>query len=149
MITGLTVADDRDEMKKVVKKIAEKLKVTLEENEISCKRIGKEENKLKVSFDQYEKKEEIMKAKRNKNLTSDQFGSGEKKYIFINHEMSYESQLLSKTARDFKKEAKYRYVWYSDGKIFLKKEEGSAVIHVKTEKSLEKLNRKSNADQKN
>lgn len=141
VIKGLPIPEiPREDFKKTVKKIADKLKVALNEDDIRCVPVGKDEKKqLKVIFLDHAKKEEIMKAKRNISLKSNDCGFQNNADLYINHDMSYESQVLFKIVRDFKKNNNYKFAWYSSGKIFLRKDNDSRIIHMRSENTLNSL----------
>lgn len=141
VISGLPINGEKNEqLKSKFQKIAEKLEVSLENEEFQCVAIGKENKKhLKVIFEGSKKKEEIMKAKKNISIRLNDIGYNERTNVYINHDMSYENQELFKKVRDFKKENNFKYAWYAHGNIYLKELENSKAIHVKSLKTLEGL----------
>lgn len=137
VIRGLPTSEiEEDELKKPVIKIAEKLKMSLNEEDIQCKLIGKEEKQLKVIFKDYSSKELLMKAKKNTSIKIKDCGFTGEAEVFINHDMSVECQKLFKKVRDYKKQNQFKYAWYAHGKIYLRKKDDSDVIHVKSEATL-------------
>lgn len=59
--------------------------------------------------------------------------------VFINENLTkYLRQLLWKT-KQCAKEKEYKFVWVSNGKIFVREKEGTAVIRVENEHDLSKL----------
>lgn len=64
------------------------------------------------------------------------------KNIFINQRLTYYNSQLLKSITKFRKEYNYKYLWVSDGKILLKKDDGSKTIHIKTQTYLKYLSRR-------
>lgn len=141
VVSGLPIKGEKNEqLKSKFQRIAEKLEVSMENEVFQCVAIGKENKKhLKVIFESSKKKEEIMKAKREISIKLNDIGYNESTNIFINHDMTYENQELFKKVRDFKRENNYKYAWYSHGKIYLRKQENSKAIHIRSLKTLENL----------
>ncbi|KAK9887004.1 hypothetical protein WA026_019926 [Henosepilachna vigintioctopunctata] len=145
IIYGLPVTtDSKDEVKKVVKENTECLDVDIDNEEFECSVIGREGVKqVKVEFKNRELKDATMRAKKRISLNSRDYGFEKHNDIYINHDMSFETQKLFKEARNFKKSYNYKFAWFSDGKILLRKKEDSPVIHVKSANILENLKPKS------
>lgn len=146
IISGLpALGESEEENKKLVIEVGRRLKVDIGVNDLACGPIGKrEKTQLKVSFTKNEIKNKIMEAKRNTQLDSTHLGFSEKKTVYINHDLTFENQQLFKKTRDFKRQMNYKFAWISDGKILLKKNEGSKTIEVDSEEKLNKLEKPKN-----
>ncbi|CAH0551076.1 unnamed protein product [Brassicogethes aeneus] len=90
-------------------------------------------------------KEEIMKKKSNfgKLEASDCELPGTNT-LFINEDLAPAKQLLFKKARDVKKENNFKFVWATNGKIFIRKKENDPAIQIQCEDDLFRLTRKKN-----
>lgn len=140
MISGLSLAENSEnELKETVVKIGKKMKVNVQEEEITCAIVGKEKKQLKVTFSNYETKEKIMKAKKDQTLKANELGFEQDHIIFLNHDLTVDNQKLLKKAREAKVQLKYKFAWYSNGKIFLRKTENSKIVHISSEDILEDL----------
>lgn len=98
----------------------------------SVYKIGSDDKTISiiVSLNDEDVKLKILKAAKSKRLNN----------IFINQRLSFYNSLLLKSINKFKKENHFKYLWIaSDGKILLKKDDGSRTIHIKTQTLLKKL----------
>lgn len=59
--------------------------------------------------------------------------------IFINEHLTNENKVLFSKSREFAKEKHYKFVWVRNGHVFLRKDERSKIIQVKTEETFSKL----------
>lgn len=151
VISGLPLKDnvDRNELNKFVIDIAKKLDVNISGKDITCYKVGKTEQKqLKVVFENADKKDLIMKNKRDLVLNTKHIGLSEDKIIYINHDMTIKNQLLFKKAREYKKEKAIKYAWYKDGKIFARQSDNSAIIRIKSDDDLLQFKKKLNKTNK-
>lgn len=67
--------------------------------------------------------------------------SGRAKNIFFNQRLTYYTSQLLKSSTKFRKEHNFKYLWVSDGKILLKKDDDSKTIHIKTQTYLKNFSR--------
>lgn len=67
--------------------------------------------------------------------------TGRAKDIFINQRLTYYNSQLLKSTSKFRKENNFKYLWVSDGKILIKKDDESKTIHIKTNAYLNCLSR--------
>lgn len=84
-----------------------------------------------VRFSNVVFKESIMKAARENPITCESIGLGVKQRIYFNHRLTSANRLLLNEARKFKRVNNFKFVWYSNGDIFLRKDENSKAIHVR------------------
>lgn len=59
--------------------------------------------------------------------------------IYINESLSPQRRKLYAAAREAKNKKDYTYLWVSNGRILMRKEQGSSVVHVSTMDDLKKL----------
>lgn len=59
---------------------------------------------------------------------------GEK--IFINEQLTYENKQLLRKTKEFAKSANYRYVWFKNGKLLVRKDNGCPAIRIMREEDL-------------
>lgn len=62
--------------------------------------------------------------------------NNEKKRIYINENLSYDTKMLFNKANQLRKQYGWRYIWTDFGKILARKVDNSNVIKIKTEKDL-------------
>lgn len=141
VVCGVSVdGKSKDELRRMVLDIGKKLNVNIEEKDVDCVPIGREENKrLKVILSRKELKDEIMKAKKNVSLNTKDLGQQDSKTVYINHDLTWENQLLFSKVRAAKARLKYKYAWFSRGKIWIRKTDTAKPIHIESEKTLQNL----------
>lgn len=133
-----------ENLEEITQKISEKLgiKITEEEIEVAHRIPTKNTHKPKpiiVQFRSRKIRDKIV-ADRKKTITQREVVvNGTSDRVFINENLSpYFKDLLWK-AKNRAKELQYRFVWFSRGKVLMRKEEGKNVFEVKTEEDLAKL----------
>lgn len=94
-----------------------------------------------VRFTQRQRKNQLMAAVRaRRGLTTADIGmSGAAINVYVNEHLTPVNKLLLKRARDLKTSLNYTYLWIRDCKIFLRKNDKSAIIRVANESDLSKL----------
>lgn len=75
-------------------------------------------------------KERIMKAARDNPITCESIGLGVKQRIYFNHRLTNANRFLFNEARKLKRTKNFKFVWYSNGDIFLRKDETTRAIRV-------------------
>lgn len=75
-------------------------------------------------------KERLMKASRQRPIFCDEIGLGVKQRIFFNHRLTPANQRLLAAARKHKREHNYKFVWFMNGEVFLRKDEDSRAIKI-------------------
>jgi len=119
----------------IVKKIGEKLQISLTSQNFSATRLGKIANKatpIKVILTSSEVKKQVMKSKVKTRLNTEGLGFTEKNKIFINHDLTKKNMELFKAAQEFRKANDYKFLWISDGNILMKKIENSKAMLVQS-----------------
>lgn len=64
---------------------------------------------------------------------------GPNKPVFISENLTYKSRRLYSVARSYAKENKYNFCWTSNGRIYIRQQEGSPAIRIDTESDLQKM----------
>lgn len=83
-----------------------------------------------VRFGSVSKKENIMSAARQRPINCDEIGLGVKQRIYFNHHLTSANQRLLGVARKYRKQHNFKFVWYANGDIFLRKDENSKAYKV-------------------
>ena len=132
-----------EDPKEIVRKMASTMQVKLNMDNVTAYRFGRRNGTrsapIKVIFSMEQDKACFMQAKKTKAITVPDLGFSETGDIFINHDMTRENQNLYKEARQFKKDNAYKYVWFKDGKVFLRKDEKSKVLLIEDQEDLKNL----------
>lgn len=123
----------------IVRQINQTLKINIEK--MKCYRLGKGGNDksgvIKVCFETKEDKESFLKSKKETKLTLRTVGLGNSDNdLYVNHDLTKYNQYLYMMARKFRRDNNYKYVWYSQGNIFLRKEDNSKVLKITREEDL-------------
>lgn len=134
-INGIPESNQED-VTEVVKTIGSVLGVDVNAEDIdACHRLGpKNEGKRRgiiVKFVRRQLKEEMLrkrKIKRNLNTSDIGMASGPADVVYINESLSPARRKVLNAARLLRKEQNYSFVWVKNGKIFLRKAEGSKAI---------------------
>lgn len=84
-------------------------------------------------------KEQFMNAIKERPFTCEEIGLGLKQKIYFNHHLTPINQRILGAARKFRKDNNYRFVWFSYGSVFLRKDENSKIIRVNDIQDLLKL----------
>jgi hypothetical protein len=94
-----------------------------------------------VKFTQRKRKDELLAAARARRgiTTADIQLPGPASTLYLNDHLTPANKLLLKRARQIKTEHNYTYLWTRDCKIFIRKNEGSKVIHIADDSALLRL----------
>lgn len=118
---------------------------------ITCTRVAKlnRESKLPrtvvVKFKTVRHRDEFYSAvtRYNKQHADDKLNTsvlgmgGPRKPVYISEHLSPANKLLHASARKRASENGYRFVWIRNGRIYVRKDQGSALIHIKNNDSLQ------------
>lgn len=103
-----------------------------------------------VSFVRKIDKDKLMSAiRKRRNLTSrdlDFLDEVDPYKIYINHSLTQERRKLLAVAKNFKRENSYAFVWVRNGRIFIKKDEQSSAILIRSSRDLKNLKSKNDVD---
>lgn len=75
-------------------------------------------------------KEKVLKAARDRPIFCDEIGLGVKQRIYFNHRLTPANQRLLGATRRYKKQNNFKFAWFSNGEIFLRKDESSRAIKI-------------------
>lgn len=138
------------------KKLCSVINIPMDDTSIRCiHRVAKMDQNSKrprnilVSLSSSYQRDQILSAAhrfnklhRNDLLGSTHLGiSGEHRRIFVAEHLSPSMKSLYAECRKLAKETNYKFVWVRYGKIFVRRDESSSPIHIKTQESLKKLSR--------
>lgn len=118
-----------EKVETVVEKLANKLKVT--RNIEKAYRLGnpnqeRASSAIKIIFKSYDDKKQWMQAKKSYKLSTGDLGYNDiNEAIYINHDLTKRNIELFKMAKQFKKDHDYKYLWVSNGKIMIRKNDTS------------------------
>lgn len=104
----------------------------------------KETCNIFVKFLSRFKKDSIMKKIRADKikLNSSFLISNSNKKIFVNESMPYHMRVIYKKARDLKKVFQFKFLWYRNSKLYIKKDINSEVYIIRNEIDLEHISNK-------
>lgn len=135
----------------IVKTIASKIEFKFNENDINfCHRATwAAKNKPKdifLSFKSNDVKDTFLSLKKKNNgVATDIFGASTHcTPIYINESLCSENKKLLYNAKQFAKNAQYKFVWVRDGKIHIRKDERSRFIIIKDTNTLYELENTNN-----
>lgn len=93
-----------------------------------------------VSFTRKEIKERILSSRKNRSIFAAEIGfQNSKNQVYINEHLSKRNKELLWQARKIKKEKNYKYAWYKNGNIFLRKSDNTGIIKINDESDLNNL----------
>ncbi|XP_046685349.1 uncharacterized protein LOC124371080, partial [Homalodisca vitripennis] len=138
--------EKNEDVVSIVKEVGKVLDFNISNTMIdACHRLGKrsEPNSpppgIVLKFISRLDKEELLRKRRVKSKFSTRHMNLEMdKPVYINESLTPMKRKLMAEARKFKRENNYQFVWVRDGRIFLRKEEASKVIHVTCQADLPK-----------
>lgn len=128
-----------EDIKQIIENVGSKLEVDLTNSEFTAYRIGKENEKkkpIKVCFINESDKNMLIKARNRHNLSAKTLGYKGEGKVFLNHDLTKYNLELYKKSLLFKKNNNYKYLWFNNGNILLRKEEDSVVRVIKKEDDL-------------
>lgn len=136
--------NDQESTEDIVRKLASHLKVELTDYDITAvHRLQRKDNgdvPIIVRFLRYVKKEEFKAAAKKEKPSAKIFGGDDKLVIFINDHLTRKNGDLFRKARVLRSEPhNYKFVWYRNGKIFVRKIENDRIHVINSEEDIEKL----------
>lgn len=154
-ITGISNVDNNNALDLAKKVFCECMNVSIDSDDIDkCyfKKIMykshnnsalKSRKTICVNFTSNEKKLKILKCKSTeevkKKLNTSTFGDKDRNVIYVNHSFTKYTQALFMAAKEVKKNQHYKYLWFSNSNILLRKEENSKAIVIRSFSDLEKI----------
>ena len=76
---------------------------------------------------------------RNKSIKDLGYRGTEDQKIFIAESLTQKNKLLFNKCLDVKRDPNYKYLWTSSGKILIRRDASSPVIHLQSEMDIPKL----------
>jgi len=149
-IHGIPYSSDEN-TNKIVKQVATKLKVNLDDSHISTSHRLAEVNRTEskdqhppiiVRFSNRDKRNEIFRKRkvlRPISSSSHSNSLAKENKIEIHENLTSKRKLLLKEANKVKRNLNYQFLWTSQGKIFLRHSPKSRIIHVSSLSILSKL----------
>lgn len=139
--------EKNEDVYEVVKKVCNSLDMNISREQIDvCHRLGKPRGSPRpagviVKFLRREDKQKLIsKRKVKRNLSTQHLGYQQPAVpVYVNESLSPERRKLYSAARDAKKSKNYAYLWTQNGRILMRKEQGSVVIRITTMDDLNKL----------
>lgn len=103
--------------------------------------LSKQPRPLVVRFVHRHKREEFLRAaKTRRNLHSADIGiEGQSRKLYFNERLTQENRHLFRSARQGAAEADFKFCWCKNGTIYLRRQEGSPAIAVKSPEDLERI----------
>lgn len=151
-----TPGESKQVLLKHVQSVANVLNTSVDHNSVrDLFRISKKDSEDKtiiVDFTSVLSKELLIRKYKeyNKSNKNNKFNteilhiSGPRKPVFISENLTPKMKRLLYLSKEFARSNAHDYCWVSNGRIFLRKKEGSAVIPIKSEQDLKSLNNISN-----
>lgn len=118
----------------IVKNIHSELQIPMNDQDFTAFRIGNDSVKqrpIKVIFSNEENKLKIMKSPRKIFLNTHNLGFSTSNKIYLNHDMTKNNMDLFEQAQVYKKDNGYKYLWFNNGNILMRKDENGKVMLIK------------------
>ena len=132
----------------IVMKVGELIGMELKEDISVSHRLPRDKNykgkrsepAIIVKFVRRDIKEKFCKTRKDlKKFTTQDLGFPSKNNIYINESLTKRNKQLFSNSVKVKKELKYSYIWSSNGKIYLRKDQDSPAIPINSKDELIKL----------
>ncbi|KAK3922237.1 Protein CIP2A [Frankliniella fusca] len=143
-ISGLEMEKGED-LKEIMKNIAQKIKVNYNEDDIDIihripSRRGNEHPKVIAQFTTRKVRNQWLKCKKNSVVKSDEVTGGESDTIvYLNTHLTPEWKHLLWTAKQYGKPKGYKIIWFQDSKIYAKKDMNDRPKIITSERDIEKM----------
>lgn len=141
IITGIPIINEKEDTKQLVAKIENILEV--ENAPITAYRIGRKIKgsvvPIKIEFEMEKHKNKFMEASKTKKLSTKDIGYEENKPVRIRHEMTKENRELFKEALNFKIQNEYKFLWFKNSTLLIRKDEVAKPFIIKNKHDLNKL----------
>lgn len=149
-LSGIT-EHKQENLSQIVSVLSVKLGVDLDQRDVdNIQRVGRRGGEsdsedrprpIVVTLTRRAPRDKLLQAARvRRGLNTDDLNiAGKPRRVFINERLTRENRILFGRARALGKEMKYRFVWVSNGNIFMRRSESTSVFHVTSEQCLSKL----------
>lgn len=133
-----------EQLAEIVVKLGTKIKVEIKKTDIEViHRIpssnGNKPKTIIIEMNSRKKRNEIIEAKKKIVTQNDILGSGTSGRIYINESLTPYNKDLFWKARETGKKNNYKYTWFKNNKIMMRKDEQSRPIIIKKEEDLFKV----------
>jgi hypothetical protein len=151
-IQGIPQSKDED-TNDIVKKVGDLMGIEVDEDDISISHRLSMSNKYKgkrfnlpiiVKFVRREMKEKFYRSRKSLkrfNTKDLELGYEETDNIYINESLTVRNKLLFKEALKVKKDLQYKFIWTSNGIIYLRKSTENNIIQIRNKDDIKKLSR--------
>lgn len=146
VISGVPVQNGDEKIEEIVSKVGKAVNCSIISSHIQkCYRklTNRNNSIIVVQFKNKSKRDELLtKRKEGGNLflqAIDLPGEKSNNQIYISEHRTPHSNQLFNEAMDLKKKKEFKYVWFKDGAILVRKDEKSKVMEVKGEEDIKKL----------
>ena len=93
-----------------------------------------------VKFVRRDLKEEFYSSRKDlKNFSTEDLGYSTTNNIYINESLTEKNKELFRESLKAKKALKYKFIWTSNGRIYLRKDSNSRIIHIKDKNTIKEL----------
>lgn len=141
-IQGLPQTKNED-LEKTVANIAKCLgtDVTDKDIDIAHRVLSKDKKKSNVivRFLTRTARDKLLSAARKAKLDSSRLGFDKNDPVYINEHLCMELKVLLSKARQARREKEWKYVWVSQGRIFMRKADRTPLLHVTSDADLAKV----------
>ncbi|KAG6456656.1 uncharacterized protein LOC115447666 [Manduca sexta] len=147
-LTGIT-EHQGENLTQIVNNISAKLGISLEPHDVDdIKRVGQRTTgsdsrprPVIVTLTRRAPRDQLLRAARvRRGLTTDMIQvPGNSRRIYVNEHLTKSNRVLFSKARASGLQLKFKYVWTSNGTVFMRRTETSSVLRVTSETILEKL----------
>ena len=147
-IHGIPLSQDED-TNDIVIKVGELIGVTVEEDDISVSHRLPVNYKYKgvkanptiiVKFVRRDIKDQFYSSRKDlRGYSTEDLGYSTTNNIYINESLTEVNKGLFKEALKAKKSLKYKFIWTSNGKVYLRKDTDTKIIHIKNGDDIKRL----------
>lgn len=132
-IFGYPEEDNEDNTNVIVKNIGKHLQVVLKEEEFVSHRVGKKKEDscrpILVKFENTQKRDNFLRKAKGSRLKLSQVSNKlDNSPLYISENMSPYFRKLRYEAKQIKEEKHYKYLWFANGKLLIKKDDNTKSI---------------------
>lgn len=134
---------ENEDVDGIVRRVATCLKVELSERDVdAAHRVptkGSGPPNIVVKFVSRQVRESILKAAKKNRLNAASLGFQGSEPVYVNAHLCPENKILLGKSIQMKKEKNWKFAWFADDKVLMRKSENSKVVHVTCEDDLSKI----------
>lgn len=139
-IKGVPAAGDVSEL---VKRIGDLVGESITESDIDiCHRVptpNPDKKNIVVRFVRRCKRNAVLEKSRKKRITTKDLGFAVVDAVYINEHLTRPGKQLLGAAIAKKKQVNWRFVWTTGGKVFARRDESAAAVHIRSLSDLDKM----------